>query len=130
MTRTILVASALLLCAVVGRMPGQGAPVVDSAAARAALGRKLFEGKGLCFSCHGMKGEGVLAPSTRLVGRALVHVQPVLAEVVTLIKTGVDSAHSTTGAVMPARGGSRLTDAEVEAVAAYVLEMQKREKPH
>jgi mono/diheme cytochrome c family protein len=110
-------------------MTGQGTATVDSAALRVALGRKLFEGKGLCFSCHGMKGEGVLAPSTKLVGRTLVHVKPVLAEVVTLIKTGVDSAHSTTGAIMPARGGSRLTDAEVEAVAAYVLEMQQREKP-
>jgi mono/diheme cytochrome c family protein len=130
MTRTVLVASTLLLCIAVGTVTAQAAPVGDSAASRVALGRKLFEGKGLCFSCHGMKGEGVLAPSTRLVGRTLVHVKPVLADVVTLIKSGVDSAHSTTGAVMPARGGSRLTDAEVEAVAAYVLEMQQREKPH
>jgi mono/diheme cytochrome c family protein len=50
--------------------------------------------------------------------------------VVALIKAGVDSAHSTTGVAMPARGGSRLTDTEVDAVAWYVLELQKREKPH
>jgi mono/diheme cytochrome c family protein len=30
---------------------------------------------------------------------------------------------------MPARGGSRLNDAEVEAVATYVLELEKGRKP-
>ena len=129
MTRASLIASTVLLCVAVGRVPCQGTLPADSAE-RVALGRKLFEGKGLCFSCHGMKGEGVLAPSTRLAGRALIHVKPVLAAVVALIKTGVDSAHSTSGIVMPARGGSRLTDPEVEAVAAYVLELQKGEKPY
>jgi mono/diheme cytochrome c family protein len=128
MTRATLVASTVLLCGAVGRVPCQGTLPADSAE-RVALGRKLFEGKGLCFSCHGMKGEGVLAPSTKLVGRTLVHVKPVLAEVVALIKTGVDSAHSTIGTAMPSRGGSRMTDSEVEAVAAYVLELQKRDKP-
>jgi len=98
----------------------------DSVAQRIAKGRTLFEGKGLCFSCHGKNGEGVLAPSTRLAGRKLVHAKPTVPELVGLIKTGVDSAHSSIGQPMPARGGSRLTDAEVEAVAWYVLELQKR----
>ena len=106
----------------------QGAARPDSVE-QAALGRKLFEGKGLCFSCHGKNGEGVLAPTTRLVGRALTHAKPTVAAVILLIKNGVDSAHSTSGQVMPTRGGSRLTDTEVESVAWYVLEMQRREKP-
>jgi mono/diheme cytochrome c family protein len=114
----------------VARAHGQSqTTVVDSAAERAALGRRLFEGKGLCFSCHGKNGEGVLAPSTRLVGRTLVHTKVTVADISALIKTGVDSAHSSTGQVMPARGGSRLTDSEVESVARYVVEMQRREKP-
>lgn len=96
----------------------------DSVAAQVALGKKLFEGKGLCFSCHGKDGVGALGPSTRLAGRALTHVKPVLAEIVALIKSGVDSAHSTLGQPMPARGGSRLTDSEVQAVGWYVLELQ------
>jgi mono/diheme cytochrome c family protein len=108
---------------------GQVPARADSATERAALGRKLFEGKGLCFSCHGKDGEGVIAPSTRLAGRALVHTKATVAELTALIKAGVDSAHSTSGQVMPARGGSRLTDAEVDAVAWYVLELQKRAKP-
>jgi mono/diheme cytochrome c family protein len=95
-----------------------------------ALGRKLFEGKGLCFSCHGKNGEGLIAPSTRLVGRIMIHTKATVADVAALIKVGVDSAHSTTGVAMPARGGSRLTDKEVDAVAWYVLDLIKREKPH
>ena len=112
MTRRVtLLAATVLASAAVGRVSGQSPATPDSAADHAALGRKLFEGKGLCFSCHGKNGEGVLAPSTRLVGRALVHSKPTLAEVAALIRTGIDSAHSSNGVVMPARGGSRLTDA-------------------
>jgi len=125
---TLLMAGVLLAAfadAASGQVPARG----DSATERTALGRKLFEGKGLCFSCHGKDGEGVIAPSTRLAGRALVHTKATVAEVAALIKVGVDSAHSTSGQVMPARGGSRLTDAEVDAVAWYVLELQKPAKP-
>jgi mono/diheme cytochrome c family protein len=101
----------------------------DSVAAQVALGKKLFEGKGLCFSCHGKDGVGVLGPSTRLAGRPLAHVKSSLAEIVALIKSGVDSAHSAVGQPMPARGGSRLTDPEVNAVAWYVLGLQKAIPP-
>jgi mono/diheme cytochrome c family protein len=106
----------------------QGSPRSDSVAERSALGRLLFEGKGLCFSCHGKAGEGVLGPNTRLAGRPLVHAKPTLADVAALIKAGVDSAHSTSGQAMPARGGSRLSDSDVDAVAQYVLELQTRKK--
>ncbi len=98
----------------------------DSAATK---GRTLFEGKGLCFSCHGKGGEGALGPTTRLAGRPLVHTKPTIDDISSLIKSGVDSAHSRSGQVMPARGGSRLTDEEVAAVAAYVVQLQRNSKP-
>lgn len=101
----------------------------DSAAERLARGKQLFEGKGLCFSCHGKNGEGVLAPETRLAGRPFTDTKEILSNVVTLIKAGVDSVHSASGKTMPPRGGSRLTDAEVDLVAAYVLELRKRIPP-
>ena len=107
----------------------QTATSADSIADRLARGRALFEGKGLCFSCHGKNGEGVLGPNTRLAGRTLAHTKPTLADVVALIKAGVDSAHSTSGQPMLPRGGSRLSDGDVELVAQYVLELQKRKKP-
>ena len=112
-----------------GVAAAQTAPSGDSVAERTARGRSLFEGKGLCFSCHGKNGEGLLGPNTRLAGRPLVHARPTVAAVAALIKSGVDSAHSTGGQAMPARGGSRLSDADVDAVAQYVLELQERKRP-
>ncbi|MGH7582063.1 MAG: c-type cytochrome [Gemmatimonadales bacterium] len=113
---------AVLLVIIAGpaRLPAQAAPA-DSA--QLALGKRIFQGRGLCFSCHGMNGEGALGPTTRLAGRAPVHVKAELAAVVDLIKQGVDSAHSSIGQVMPPRGGGRLTDDEVRAVASYVLKL-------
>lgn len=99
----------------------------DSAAARLAQGKKLFEGKGLCYSCHGPQGEGLLGPATRLAaGKTWIHTKGTQPEIAALIKSGVDADKSQSGQAMPARGGSRLTDAEVELVAAYVLELHKR----
>ena len=119
----------LLLLTVIARPLCAQAAVtpVDSAALRLAKGKRLFEGKGLCFTCHGIQGEGILGPSTRLAaGKAWLHSQGTLPAIVAQIKAGVESNKSTIGAAMPPRGGSRLTDAEVELVAAYVLELHKR----
>lgn len=126
---TALAAGTIMLLGAVRQAPAQ-VPPPDSAAERAALGRKLFEGKGGCFSCHGKNGEGVIGPSSRLAGRPLTHTKVTVAGIISLIKTGVDSAHSTSGQVMPPRGGFRISDAEVEELAWYVLELQAREKPH
>ena len=122
----------LLLCilgAVIGRPTLALGQVTSIDSIAVAKGKALFHGKGLCFSCHGKEGEGLLAPSTRLTGRPLVHTKPTLPELIALIKTGVDSAHSSIPQSMPERGGSRMTDGEVEAVAKYVLELQKRPPP-
>lgn len=112
--------TALTLAAVpsplVAQTPGQAA--TDSA--QLALGRKLFQSKGLCFSCHGKSGEGLLGPTTKLAGRKFTHTNGSVAELVALIKVGVAADQSASKQVMPARGGSRLTDPEVLAVAAYV----------
>jgi mono/diheme cytochrome c family protein len=114
----------LALATSVGVLKAQAAG--DSSAVRLARGKQLYEGKGLCFSCHGKEGEGVLAPGTRLAGHPFTDTKETVADVVALIKAGVDSAHSASHQIMPPRGGSRLTDAEVELVAAYVLELRKR----
>ena len=121
MTGRLCIAIAILAAAPV-EASAQATPDSVGVTAR---GRALFEGKGLCFSCHGKGGEGALGPTTRLAGRPLVHTKATIGDISALIKSGVDSAHSTSGQVMPARGGSRLSDDEVTAVAAYVMELQK-----
>ncbi len=105
------------------------AAVATDTAGLIALGRTIFQGRGLCFSCHGKAGEGVLGPTTRLAGRPLTHTKANVADLVALIESGVDSAHSTSGQVMPPRGGSRITNDQVTAVAWYVLELQRGTPP-
>lgn len=122
-------ALAASLVLVVAASPPLGAQTVatDSTAIQLAKGKKLFEAKGLCFTCHGVQGEGMLGPSTRLAaGKVWLHSKGTLPEIVALIKSGVEPSKSMIGAAMPPRGGSRLTDAEVQLVAAYVLELHKR----
>lgn len=107
----------------------QTTPSAQNVAERLERGRVLFEGKGLCFSCHGKNGEGLLGPSTRLAGRPLVHTKPTRADVAAMIKAGIDSAHSASGQVMPPRGGSRLSDPDIDALSQYVLDLAARKKP-
>lgn len=125
--RTTSLASLALVLAAVAPLVAQSAPV-DSAAVRLAQGKKLFEGKGLCFSCHGAQGEGMLGPTTRLAaGKEWIHLKKgTEAEIAALVRQGLESDKTQNGAAMPSRGGSRMTDAEVELVAAYVQELHKQ----
>lgn len=123
-TRTLLIFS--LMAGAASLSAQQSDVPADSA--RVAQGKRLFEGKGLCFSCHGKSGEGLLGPSTKLVDRALIHTKATPAELIALIKSGIDESRSKSGHVMPPRGGSRLSDAEVSLVAAYVVELNGRGK--
>lgn len=109
---------------------GLAAQATDSTAALLALGKRTFEGRGLCFTCHGKAGEGMPAVSknTNLSDGKWLHSTGTRAELVAIIKSGFDAKTSKSGVVMPARGGSRITDREVEAVAAYVVELA-RKKP-
>jgi mono/diheme cytochrome c family protein len=117
----LLLTTALPLCA--------QAQAPDSTGAVLARGKRLFEGRGLCFSCHGKAGEGVLGPTTALAEGKWIHTKGERANIIALIKTGVDATQSKSGIVMPPRGGSRLSDAEVEAVASYVITLAKPSKP-
>ena len=99
----------------------------DSAKGLAAKGKVLFEGKGLCVTCHGKDGEGLLGPTTRLTGdKGWIHMGGSLPELIALITSGVSDEDSKSGAMMPPKGGSRLTEAEVEQVAYYVQALHRR----
>lgn len=115
-----------LLLALVATPLGAQQPALDSAKVKA--GKALFEGRGLCFSCHGMEGEGMLGPTTRLnaTKEKWLHHDGTLAGVVALIKSGVDESRSSSGQIMPPLGGARLSDAQVEQVAHYVLHLHRQ----
>ncbi len=99
----------------------------DTLAVQLAKGKSLYEGKGLCATCHGTKGEGVLGPTLALHGgKGWLHTKGTLPEVVALITAGVPIERAKGSTAMPPKGGSRLTDAEIDLVARYVLELHRR----
>lgn len=126
MPRSLLAMLALALVATPSIARGQ-APA-DSATI--AAGQRLFEGRGLCATCHGKAGEGILGPTLQLNAgkQGWLHTDGSHTAISTLIKNGLDASATKSGISMPPRGGARLTDAQVEQVTAYVLVLH-RTKP-
>ena len=144
-TRTFQLASLLLAAAAVSACgggeggdapPETAAPAAEPPAAAApaapaaggdlvSQGQQIFTGNGICYTCHGPAGQGTtLAPD--LTDDTWLWIDPAAGDVqtqmVTLIKTGV-SQPKEHPAPMPANGGAQLDDAQVEAVAAYVISL-------
>ena len=118
----------LALAALAAPVAAQQSATPDSATV--AAGKKIFEGAGLCFSCHGMQGEGMLGPTTALNATKTkwLHHDGSWSGVIKLVTGGVDAATSTSGQIMPPKGGSAINDEQVRQVAAYVLSLH-RTKP-
>ena len=90
-----------------------------------AMGDKIFHGKmagGACFSCHGQDAKGTtLAPD--LTDKQWLDATGGTQEsIVQTIKTGVAKPKKFPGA-MPPMGGAKLSDDQVQAVAAYVYSL-------
>ena len=121
----LLLVSAL----VVGSAPAAHAQAADSLPAGVTpdmivKGKTIFTGAGVCFACHGMAGEGVSGPA--LSDSVWLHSRGEYDKIVALITTGVDAKTSKSGVVMPPRGGSAISDADIRAVAAYVWSLGPR----
>jgi len=89
-----------------------------------AQGKKLFGGDGLCFSCHGPEGRGLVGPdltdASWLMGKGSFE------EIVARILEGVPADKSKSGQIMPPKGGSSLNPNQVKAVAAYVWSLSRK----
>jgi cbb3-type cytochrome c oxidase subunit III len=90
-------------------------------------GKTLFAGAGICAACHGTDAKGMPGLGANLTDNKWLHSDGSYDAIVKQIMTGVTASQSTSGAAMPARGGSALTDAQVQAVAAYVWSLSHRE---
>ncbi|PKL94105.1 MAG: hypothetical protein CVV20_00240, partial [Gemmatimonadetes bacterium HGW-Gemmatimonadetes-1] len=99
-------------------------PPADTAK-RVAEGKALYEKE--CLECHGKDGEGILGPTLKLNAdkKAWLHTDGSLRSIVALIKSGLEPSVTESGITMPARGGARLTDEQVEQVAAYVMHLHR-----
>ncbi len=127
MLRTLFAPIVLSLAA----LPSLARAQTAADSATIAAGQRLFEGRGLCATCHGKQGEGILGPTLRLNAEkhGWLHTDGSPSAIIALIKNGLDASASKSGISMPPRGGARLTDTQVEQVTAYVLTLQTR-KPN
>jgi mono/diheme cytochrome c family protein len=89
-----------------------------------AKGKELFQGSGLCMACHGMDGKGSVGPD--LTDTLWLHHKGTYEEILAQVIRGIPGEESKSGAVMPPRGGSALSDDEIRAVAAYVWSLSRR----
>lgn len=91
-------------------------------------GKAIFEGKGMCFACHGKDAKGTpLAPN--LTDAEWLNVDGTLPAIIALIEKGVPKPVKHT-APMPPMGGAKLSREEIEAVAAYVKELSRPAGSH
>ncbi|UCG85246.1 MAG: c-type cytochrome [Gemmatimonadota bacterium] len=88
-----------------------------------ATGETIFKGAGICFTCHGQDAKGVPGLGADLTDTEWVHADGSYEKIVATILSGVTSS---TGAVMPPKGGPPLTDDQVKAVAAYVWSLSNQ----
>jgi mono/diheme cytochrome c family protein len=113
--------------------------VVPSASARAQAklptgvtqemvdkGKAIFTGAGNCYACHGQNAQGMLGPTTNLTDATWVHSDGSYPQIAEYIKHGVTKEQSKSGIPMPPRGGSKITDDEVNLVAAYVYSLSHK----
>src|SRR5690606_7753693 len=83
----------------------------------------IFQGKGLCFACHGQDAKGTpLAPN--LTDAEWLNIDGTVPAIIALIEKGVPKPVKHP-APMPPMGGAKLSRQEIEAVAAYVKELSK-----
>lgn len=83
-------------------------------------GKTVYEGVGICSSCHGPAGQGVPNLGANLADDEWVHSEGDFEGIVATIMNGVTADASTSGIPMPAKAGTSITDAQVRAAAAYV----------
>lgn len=120
---------AAFLCAFAGRAVAQGGDSLPPGVTPELVseGARLFRGQGLCVACHGAAGAGTIGPS--LADSVWLHSTGSYDELVRQITTGVTAKESTSGVVMPPKGGGNLSEAQVKAVAAYVWKLSHPATP-
>jgi mono/diheme cytochrome c family protein len=100
-------------------------PVPEFTPEQIEQGRQLFN-TGVCARCHGANGEGGFS-GPNLQGKAWAQTGGTYRNIVSVIKDGVQLSDIRDPAFrrpMPPRGGDmRLTDEQVNAIAAYIYSL-------
>jgi mono/diheme cytochrome c family protein len=88
-------------------------------------GKTVFTGVGICTACHGPEGKGLPNLGANLTDDEWLHSDGSYQGIIATIEAGVSSDESSTGTVMPPKGGSSISDEQLKAVAAYVWSLSK-----
>ena len=114
------------------RVPGDVFPVSQDTTitpAMIALGDSIFRGRvagGTCIACHGPAAKGMPGLAPDLTDAKWLHGDGSLAFLERVIESGVPKPKEA-AAAMPPGGGSRLSPAQLRAVAAYVYSLSHPE---
>jgi mono/diheme cytochrome c family protein len=90
-----------------------------------AQGKTVYSGAGICSSCHGPAGAGVPSLGADLTDAEWLHSDGTYEGVVKTVMEGVTAQASSSGIPMPAKGGTKISDDDANAVAAYVWTLSK-----
>jgi mono/diheme cytochrome c family protein len=86
-----------------------------------SLGKAVYTGKGNCHVCHGVDAKGgPLGPN--LTDAEWLHIDGKVASIADLVKKGVPTPKQFPAPMLP-MGGAQLSDAEVQAVARYIVSL-------
>jgi mono/diheme cytochrome c family protein len=91
-----------------------------------AEGSALYGGVGICLACHGPDGKGIPNLGADLTDDEWLQSDGTYASILRTILEGVAAENSTSGTVMPPKGGSQLSEEQVRAVAAYVWSLRRK----
>ena len=87
-------------------------------------GKKIFEGKGVCYTCHGAEAKGTpLGPD--LTDAEWLNTDGSLEGIKAIIKSGVPKPVKHP-APMPPMGGAKLSAEEIAVVATYVHSLSQK----
>lgn len=123
----LTVAAAALAAMATASAAAQGATDLPDGVTKdmVAEGQKLFAGQGLCQVCHGAAAKGIPGLGANLTDKEWLHSDGSYTGILESIVNGVSADKSSTGSVMPPRGGSALSDKQMKAVAAYVWSVSR-----
>ena len=124
MMRSVLAAAAFAVSV------GQATAVQAPSPAMIALGDSVFHGKAgtaLCYVCHGSAGKGVAGLGPDLTDKEWLHGDGSVTFIAKVVTDGVVKPKKLP-APMPPKGGGQLSDAQVNAVAAYVHSLGQPKK--
>ena len=88
-------------------------------------GEGIYNGAGICASCHGPDGAGIPNLGANLSDAEWLHSDGSYEAIVQTVIDGVTAEESSSGIPMPPKAGTNISDAQVRAAAAYVWTLSK-----